>query len=87
MENTATGYDDAESGEARTERADVERDRLLTVKDVSAMLRVSPQTLYKMLDRGSIPAVKVGSQWRFVRDEIRTWLATQGTDSEQGSPE
>lgn len=38
------------------------------------MLRVSPQTLYKMLEQGEIPAVKVGSQWRFDREKIKDWI-------------
>ena len=47
---------------------------LMTVKEVAALLRVSPQTLYKMLEQRSIPAVKVGSQWRFEQDQIRDWI-------------
>ena len=57
-------------------------ENLMTVKEVAALLRVSPQTLYKMLDQGEIPAVKVGSQWRFDRNRIRDWL--EGQSSETG---
>ncbi len=56
-------------------------DTLLTVKEVAAMLRVSAQTLYKMLEQGGIPAVKVGSQWRFERDKVRAWLEAQGASN------
>lgn len=49
----------------------------MTVKEVAALLRVSPQTLYKMLEQGTIPAVKIGSQWRFDRDQIREWIRGQ----------
>lgn len=52
-------------------------DHLLTVKEVAALLRVSSQTLYKMLEQGGIPAVKVGSQWRFEREKVRAWLESQ----------
>ena len=52
-------------------------ENLMTVKEVSALLRVSPQTLYKMLEQGNIPAVKVGSQWRFDRTQIRDWIQGQ----------
>lgn len=55
---------------------------LLTVNEVAKLLRLSPQTLYKMLEQGTIPAVKVGCQWRFERGKIRSWLAEQhSTDS------
>jgi excisionase family DNA binding protein len=52
-------------------------ENLMTVKEVAALLRVSPQTLYKMLEQGHIPAVKIGSQWRFDRERIRVWLNDQ----------
>ena len=58
---------------------------LLTVKEVAALLRVSTQTLYKMLEQGQIPAVKVGSQWRFDGDKIQTWIERQGARASGGS--
>lgn len=57
---------------------------LLTVKEVAALLRVSTQTLYKMLEQGQIPAVKVGSQWRFDGDKIKTWIESQGVRASSG---
>jgi excisionase family DNA binding protein len=62
-------------------------ENLMTVKEVAAVLRVSPQTLYKMLEQRSIPAVKVGSQWRFDRDQIREWIRRESgaTDSQNES--
>ena len=58
---------------------------LLTVKEVAALLRVSTQTLYKMLEQGQIPAVKVGSQWRFDGDKVKNWIEHQGASPSQGS--
>lgn len=49
-------------------------ENLMTLREVARMLRLSRQTLYKMLKEGSIPAVKIGSQWRFEREQVRTWL-------------
>ena len=49
----------------------------MTVKEVAEMLRLSPQTLYKLLKEGQIPAIKVGSQWRFDRDRVREWIGSQ----------
>lgn len=43
---------------------------LLTVKEVAAVLRVSPQTVYLMVKRGELPAFRVGSQWRFDADKL-----------------
>jgi excisionase family DNA binding protein len=47
---------------------------MLTVKEMAALLRVSTQTLYKMLEQGEIPAVRVGSRWRFDREKIKDWI-------------
>lgn len=54
---------------------------LLTVKELAALLRVSSQTLYKMLEQGEIPAVKIGAQWRFDREKIRSWIASNESQS------
>jgi excisionase family DNA binding protein len=62
-------------------------DNLLTVKEVAALLRVSSQTLYKMLEQGGIPAVKVGSQWRFEREKVRAWLEAQGGAARRPDPD
>ena len=58
-------------------------ENLLTVKEVASLLRVSAQTLYKMLEQGDIPAVKVGSQWRFDREKIKAWIEQQARESGQ----
>ena len=55
--------------------------RLMTVREVAKLLRLSPKTLYKLVDQKSIPAIKVGSQWRFERDQIKAWLTNQGSQT------
>ena len=47
---------------------------LMTVKEVASYLRVTEKTIYRLLERGSIPAIKVGHQWRFDRTLIDKWL-------------
>ena len=59
-------------------------ENLMTVKEVATMLRVSPQTLYKMLEQRNIPAVKIGNQWRFDPDQIRDWIREQGLAQNAG---
>ena len=55
---------------------------LLTVKEVAKLLRLSPQTLYKMLEQGEIPAMRIGKQWRFEASVVKNWLESQGSASE-----
>ena len=47
---------------------------LLTVEEVAGYLKIDRITVYRMLARRKIPAVKVGGQWRFYRKMIDSWL-------------
>lgn len=49
----------------------------LTTRQLQNILHVDRTTIYRMADDGRIPAVKVGSQWRFPRQSIEGWLKTQ----------
>ena len=43
---------------------------LLTPIETAALLRISLRTLYTWTETGQIPAIKVGTRWRYSRDEI-----------------
>lgn len=47
---------------------------LMTVEELVAYLRVVKKTIYRLLKRGEIPAIKVGRQWRFDKTSIDEWL-------------
>jgi len=49
---------------------------LLTVKEVAALLRVSPQTVYKLIAAKQLPAIRVGGTWRFDPERIELRAAT-----------
>lgn len=46
----------------------------MTVDEVANYLRVNEKTVYRLLDKGRIPAMKVGHKWRFRRESIDGWL-------------
>ena len=50
---------------------------LMTIEELGEHLRVTKRTIYRMLKRGAIPALKVGSKWRFDREAIDKWLRHQ----------
>jgi excisionase family DNA binding protein len=63
----------------RTRAAHYEGPRnVVTVREVSAYLRVHPSTVYKMLKNNQIPAFHVGSDWRFNIEAIDHWRLQQG---------
>ena len=52
---------------------------LLTTKQLQEILQVDRTTIYRMADSGRIPAIKVGNQWRFPRQQIEAWLQRQSS--------
>ncbi len=53
---------------------------LLTAREVQDVLHIDRSTVYRMADDGRLPAIRVGKQWRFPRDEILA-LLTQTSPS------
>jgi PTS system nitrogen regulatory IIA component len=47
---------------------------MLNPKQVAEYLQLSQRTIYRLLERGVIPAVKVGGQWRFRKAAVDAWL-------------
>lgn len=52
-------------------------DEILTIRDVSALLKVGEKTIYTMAQVGDLPGFKVRGQWRFRRSDIDAWIADQ----------
>lgn len=46
----------------------------LTTRQVQSLLRVDRTTIYRMVEGGRLPAIRVGKQWRFSRSEVEQWL-------------
>ncbi len=49
-------------------------DKWLSVNEIAAHLGVAAITIYRWLERGQIPAHKVGKQWRFCIAEVDAWV-------------
>jgi excisionase family DNA binding protein len=54
---------------------------VMTVKDLSEYLHCNQSTIYRLLKRGELPAFKVGSDWRFMTAEIRSWCKRKMANS------
>jgi excisionase family DNA binding protein len=44
---------------------------------MQALLQVDRSTIYRMVEAGRLPAIKVGKQWRFPGDQVERWLQNQ----------
>ena len=52
-------------------------EQIMTVKDVASYLKINERTVYRMAMSAKIPAFKVGTSWRFKKEEIDTWIEQQ----------
>jgi excisionase family DNA binding protein len=52
-------------------------DQILTVKEVAEYLKVNERTIYRLATEKKIPAFRVGSSWRFRKEEVEDWIAAQ----------
>lgn len=52
---------------------------LMTTKEAAEYLKLNYMTVYKLAQRGRIPASKIGGNWRFKKDLLDDWLAKQAT--------
>jgi PTS system nitrogen regulatory IIA component len=48
--------------------------QIMTMKEVSEYLRVSERTVLDWAQKSEIPCGKLGSSWRFKREDIEAWL-------------
>ena len=47
---------------------------IMTVEEVAKYLKMKPQTIYNWAQKGTIPAAKIGKEWRFRKDIIDAWF-------------
>lgn len=47
---------------------------ILTLEEVAAYLKAGKRTVYRLAQKGQIPAFKVGGTWRFRRSELNRWI-------------
>jgi excisionase family DNA binding protein len=51
--------------------------KVLTLKEASELLKVSPTTIYRLTSGRKIPSLKIGGQIRFRLDSLEAWLKRQ----------
>jgi len=58
----------------KRKQGDLAMDKWLTLEQIAEYLQMSTSSIYKMAQKGKIPAYKVGRQWRFRKEEIDRWI-------------
>ncbi len=49
-------------------------ERWLSIDEITAHLGVSAVTIYRWLERGKVPAHRVGKLWKFKASEVDEWV-------------
>ena len=57
------------------------RGQFVTVAEVAGLLRVSSMTVYRLVQAGQLPAVRVGRSYRIREDDVDRYLARQYTQA------
>ena len=52
-------------------------DDTMTVKELADYLKIAEKTAYRFASEGKVPGFKVGSAWRFKKEEIDAWIKRQ----------
>lgn len=52
-----------------------------SLEEISRHLGVSKETIYRWLERRSIPAHRMGKLWKFKPSEVDQWVKDGGADS------
>jgi excisionase family DNA binding protein len=58
-----------------TQHLDTAHTRFLTVGEVATVLRVSNMTVYRLINAGTLPAVRVGRSFRLREEDLDAYLA------------
>ncbi len=53
---------------------------MLTIRELANYLSLSERTIYRLIEEGTIPALKIGGQWRFEQKTLDKWVATEISD-------
>lgn len=53
------------------------KDEILTLGEAAKFLDMSPETLVNLVSQRELKGIKVGNQWRFIKDDIEAWKDTQ----------
>jgi excisionase family DNA binding protein len=54
--------------------------KVITLDEAALFLKIHPSTVYRLLKKGTIPAFKVGTDWRFNLESIEKWIARREAD-------
>jgi excisionase family DNA binding protein len=61
------------------QQAEANHSRFMTVAEVASDLRVSSMTVYRLINAGELPAVRIGRSFRVRTEDLDRYLADRFT--------
>ncbi|MGH2677760.1 MAG: helix-turn-helix domain-containing protein [Actinomycetota bacterium] len=55
--------------------------RFVTVNEVAQLMRVSKMTVYRLINQGDIPAVRIGRGYRLREQDVHRYLDARYTEA------
>lgn len=55
----------------------------MSVEDIAQHLGVAKDSVYRWIERRSLPAHRIGRLWKFKVSEVDEWVRAGGADSER----
>ena len=55
--------------------------KLLTPSQAASILKVSGRTLHRMINKGQIPAFKLGGRWRILESRFEEWVQEEASST------
>ena len=52
----------------------VDRKHLLRTVEAAHLLGLHPLSIYRLIGRGELPLIKLGSQYRFIESDLAAWI-------------
>jgi len=56
-------------------------EKLLRPKRVAELLDITPEQVYRLVQEGLLPGIRVGRQWRFHEASLLEWMQNGGGGS------
>lgn len=63
------------------DNVDYSKARFFTVAEVARVLRVSNMTVYRLVNSGQLPAVRVGKSYRLREEDVNRYLSERFTEA------
>lgn len=62
-------------------------EKWLSVEEIADHLGISKETVYRWLEKGKIPAHRVGKLWKFRPSEVDEWVVNGQAGEEDSKPQ